>query len=101
MSCSVNRWGKGTTCERPSNSEAAKELQARIAAMSQERAKQDMMWTQSSNTPSAMASAMAMATPKPKPASSAMAMAMATPEPEPAAVAMAMAAPATKRSDTR
>lgn len=89
MSCSVNRWGKGTTCERPSNSEAAKELQARIAAMSQERAKQDMMWTQSSSTSSA--TAVAMATPKPGPASSAMAMAMATPEPE----------PATKRSDTR
>jgi hypothetical protein len=83
MSCSVNRWGKGTTCERPSNSEAAKELQARIAAMSQERAKQDMMWTQSSSTSSAT------------PVSSA--MAMATPEPEPAA----MAAPATKRTDTR
>jgi len=84
MSCSVNRWGKGTTCERPSNSEAAKELQARIAAMSQERAKQDMMWTQSSSTSSAVA--------------------MATPEPEPATTssATAMAAPAaTKRSDTR
>lgn len=85
MSCSVNRWGKGTTCERPSNSEAAKELQARIAAMSQERAKQDMMWTQSSSTSSATASESSA------PVSSA--MAMATPA--------AMAAPATKRSDTR
>ena len=56
MSCSVNRWGTGTTCERPSNSEAAKELQARIAAMSQERAKQDMMWTQSSTSESATSS---------------------------------------------
>jgi hypothetical protein len=79
MSCSVNRWGKGTTCERPSNSEAAKELQARIAAMSQERAKQDMMWTQSS-----VAAPVSTA---PEPAT----------EPAPAA----MAAPATKRSDTR
>ena len=80
MSCSVNRWGKGTTCERPSNSEAAKELQARIAAMSQERAKQDMMWTQSSSmaTPKPESSAMAA----PGPASSA--VAMAAPEPEPA-----------------
>ena len=78
MSCSVNRWGKGTTCERPSNSEAAKELQARIAAMSQERAKQDMMWTQSSNTPSAIAPAATTSS------------AMATPAPA-----------ATKRSDTR
>lgn len=64
MSCSINRWGKGTTCERPSNSEAAKELQARIAAMSQERAKQDMMWN--SSTPSSdTSSAVAMASPKP------------------------------------
>ena len=78
MSCSVNRWGKGTTCERPSNSEAAKELQARIAAMSQERAKQDMMWTQSSVA---------------APVSSA----MATPGPASSAVATL----ATKRSDTR
>lgn len=51
MSCSVNRWGTGTTCERPSNTEAAKELQTRIAAMAQERAKQDAMWTQSSAKP--------------------------------------------------
>jgi hypothetical protein len=65
MSCSVNRWGKGTTCERPSNSEAAKELQTRIAAMSQERAKQDMMWTQSSTSTASESSAMAMATPEP------------------------------------
>ena len=77
MSCSVNRWGKGTTCERPSNSEAAKELQARIAAMSQERAKQDMMWTQSST------------------------MATATTSSPTTSSAMAMATPATKRSDTR
>ena len=77
MSCSVNRWGTGTTCERPSNSEAAKELQARIAAMSQERAKQDMMWTQSSSSESATSSTMAAPTPVSAPK------------------------PATKRSDTR
>ena len=81
MSCSVNRWGKGTTCERPSNSEAAKELQARIAAMSQERAKQDMMWTQSSASESIATSSTAPATTS---------SAMATPAPA-----------ATKRSDTR
>jgi hypothetical protein len=44
--CGVNRWGAGTTCEKPTNTESAKELQARIAAMNQERAKQDNMWTQ-------------------------------------------------------
>jgi hypothetical protein len=83
MSCSVNRWGKGTTCERPSNSEAAKELQARIAAMSQERAKQDMMWTQSS-----VAAPVSSA-----PVSTA---------PEPATESAPAATPAaTKRSDTR
>jgi hypothetical protein len=76
MSCSVNRWGTGTTCERPSNSEAAKELQARIAAMSQERAKQDMMWN--SSTPASDTSS------------------------PPVTTSTAMASkPATKNSDTR
>jgi hypothetical protein len=44
-SCAVNRWGRGTTCERPVNTEASKELQARMAAMAQERESQDKMWT--------------------------------------------------------
>jgi len=44
MSCSVNRWGPGTTCEKPQNSESAKELKARIEKMNMERAKQDSMW---------------------------------------------------------
>jgi hypothetical protein len=45
--CNVaNRWGSGTTCEKPSNTEAAKELQARIAAMQAERTKQDSIWIQ-------------------------------------------------------
>ena len=44
MSCSVNRWGPGTTCEKPANSESAKELKARIEKMNMERAKQDSMW---------------------------------------------------------
>ena len=43
-SCAVNRWGRGTTCERPVNTEASKELQARMAAMAKERESQDKMW---------------------------------------------------------
>ena len=42
----VNRWGPGTTCERPSNSEAAKDLQAKMAAIQAERDKQDLIWIQ-------------------------------------------------------
>ena len=42
--CGVNRWGPGTTCERPINTEAAKELKERMAAMAKERSKQDQMW---------------------------------------------------------
>lgn len=42
--CALNRWGPGTTCERPINTEAAKELQAKIAAMKAEREKQDSIW---------------------------------------------------------
>ena len=42
--CALNRWGPGTTCERPINTEAAKELQGKIAAMKAEREKQDSIW---------------------------------------------------------
>ena len=48
--CGVNRWGPGTTCERPINTEAAKELQQRMAAMAKERTKQDQMWDTTSAT---------------------------------------------------
>ena len=48
--CGVNRWGPGTTCERPINTEAAKELQQRMAAMAKERSKQDQMWDTTSAT---------------------------------------------------
>jgi hypothetical protein len=44
-SCGVNRWGPGTTCEKPKNSESTKELADRISKMQMERAKQDSMWT--------------------------------------------------------
>ena len=44
MKCACNRWGPGTTCERPTNTEASKELQERILKMKEERKKQDSMW---------------------------------------------------------
>ena len=43
--CAINRWGPGTTCERPINTESSKDLQAKIAAMKAEREKQDSIWT--------------------------------------------------------
>jgi hypothetical protein len=46
--CGVNRWGPGTTCERPVNTEAAKEIQQRLALLEAQRAKQDQIWTQPS-----------------------------------------------------
>ena len=48
--CGVNRWGPGTTCERPVNTEAAKEIQHRLAALEAQRAKQDQIWTQPSSS---------------------------------------------------
>ena len=44
MQCARRRWGQGTTCERPTNSPAAKEMQDRLAQMKAERASQDGMW---------------------------------------------------------
>jgi hypothetical protein len=44
MKCACNRWGPGTTCERPSNTAASKEMQERLAKMQQERSQQDKMW---------------------------------------------------------
>ena len=44
MQCARRRWGQGTTCERPSNSPASKELQDRLAQMKAERSSQDGMW---------------------------------------------------------
>jgi hypothetical protein len=42
--CALKRWGPGTTKERTPNTETAKELQERMAALNAERAKQDQMW---------------------------------------------------------
>jgi hypothetical protein len=44
MRCACNRWGPGTTCEKPINTQASKELQDRLAAMRNERTAQDKMW---------------------------------------------------------
>ena len=44
MQCAVRRWGPGTTCERPANTVASKELQQRLTALNAERSKQDKMW---------------------------------------------------------
>ena len=49
--CKMNRWAANSTassgCERPANTEAAKELQARMAAMTKARESQDKMWDSS------------------------------------------------------
>jgi hypothetical protein len=50
-SCRRNRWDFSESIkspERPSNTEAAKELQQRLAALEAERTKQDQIWTQAS-----------------------------------------------------
>jgi hypothetical protein len=51
MKCACNRWGPGTTCERPSNTAASKELQDRLALMQQERSKQDKIWLNEEEKP--------------------------------------------------
>lgn len=43
-SCSKKRWGPGTTCERPINTEASKDFRERLAKLEADRAKQDLMW---------------------------------------------------------
>jgi hypothetical protein len=44
MRCACNRWGPGTTSEKPSHTAASKELQERLTAMRNERTVQDKMW---------------------------------------------------------
>ena len=43
--CGCNRWGPGTTKERPPNTELSKELDARMAEIMKQRDKQDTIWT--------------------------------------------------------
>jgi len=40
----IDRWGKGTGTERQSDSAAAKEAEAKLAAMLKERERQDALW---------------------------------------------------------
>jgi hypothetical protein len=44
MQCAVRRWGPGTTKERPTSTQVAKELQERLVVLQSERQKQDAMW---------------------------------------------------------
>ena len=50
-SCRRNRWDYNISIntERPTNTEAAKELQQRLASLEAERTKQDQIWTQPSS----------------------------------------------------
>jgi hypothetical protein len=38
------RWGPGTTCEKPVNTDAAREMEQRLAAMRAARESVDKMW---------------------------------------------------------
>lgn len=42
--CVSCKWGQGTACEKPSNTAAAKEVEAKLKAMQAERTKQDISW---------------------------------------------------------
>ncbi len=42
--CTQCKWGPGTSCEKPSNKEAQKEMKAKLEAIMAERAKQDAAW---------------------------------------------------------
>jgi hypothetical protein len=42
--CVSCKWGQGTACEKPSNTAAAKEMEAKLKQMLAERSKQDVAW---------------------------------------------------------
>jgi hypothetical protein len=42
--CVRNKWGSGTTCERPPDTIAAKEVKSNFEKMMAERIKQDAAW---------------------------------------------------------
>jgi len=45
--CAIRRWGVGTSCPRPADTPAAREMNASLKAMQAERARQDaMLWGQ-------------------------------------------------------
>ena len=50
-SCAVNRWGPGTTKERPPNTELSKEIEVRMAEMTRIRNTQDTIWTNKPESP--------------------------------------------------
>ena len=42
--CVSCKWGTGTTCERPSNTGASKELESKLKEMMAQRTQQDVAW---------------------------------------------------------
>lgn len=42
--CVSCKWGSGTTCEKPQNTQAQTEMKSKMEAMMAERAKQDAKW---------------------------------------------------------
>ena len=42
--CVSCKWGRGTTCERPTNTATSKELEDRLKQIQAERTKQDVAW---------------------------------------------------------
>ena len=44
-SCARNRWGKGTTCEKPIVTPATEELDKKIKERLAERARQENFWS--------------------------------------------------------
>jgi hypothetical protein len=51
-SCACRRWGPGTTCERPVNTENSRELETKMKQIMAERERQSTFWTAESNAPS-------------------------------------------------
>ena len=50
-SCACRRWGPGTTCERPVNTENSRELETKMKQIMAERERQSTFWTAESNAP--------------------------------------------------
>jgi hypothetical protein len=50
--CTQCRWGTGTVKDREPDTDAAKEMKARLASVMAERERQDSMWTAPSSKPS-------------------------------------------------
>jgi hypothetical protein len=42
--CVSCKWGTGTTCEKPQNTQAQKEMKSKMEALMAERATQDAKW---------------------------------------------------------